>query len=414
VHTSGGATIVHAPGGAQRIQVVRPGGRVIVTNGAGHGYVQRPITVGGRAFVQRTYFVQGVPYTRVYRPMFYHGISFNVYAPVRFYTPRFYAWAYTPWSVGISFNFGWGARPWYGFYAGYFTPYPRYIGPNYWLADYLLAQSLQESYQERLDAAAAAQAGYDPSGQVALSPQVKNLIAAEVQRQLALESAESQNATQSAMPASSAAPPFLADNQTHVFVVSSSLIVSSPNQECALTQGDVVQLSPGLAPNATTAYVQVLASKGQDCQTGSSVPVQLADLQEMQNHMRETVDTGLGELQSRQGQGGLPIIDASLRTQTAAPFAAQLPPPESDAADELKQQAQQATAQEQDVLGQAGQNAPPTNSAPPVTIDIGQTIAEVVARLGNPDRIANLGQKQTYFYKDMKVIFMDGRVTDVQ
>ena len=49
-----------------------------------------------------------------------------------------------------------------------------------------------------------------------------------------------------------------------------------------------------------------------------------------------------------------------------------------------------------------------------MTIEIGQSIADVVARMGQPARVADLGQKKTYFYKDMKVIFVDGRVSDVQ
>jgi hypothetical protein len=413
VRTYGGATIVHAPSGARRIEVVRPGGRVIVTNGAGHGYMQRSITVRGHAFVQRTYYFHGTAYPRYYRPYSYRGIAFNVYTPVRFYSPRFYAWGYTPWARPVYYNFGWSVHPWYGFYGGYFSPYPYYAAPNYWLTDYLLANALQEAYQERMDAAAAAQARYDPSGQVALSPQVKNLVAAEVQRQLSQESAESQNAGQ-ALSASTGAPPILADNNPHVFVVGSSLIANTGGQECALTHGDVLQLNPAPSSDPTFANVQVLASKGQDCPAGNLVPVQLADLQEMQNHMRETMDQGLGEMQTRQGQGGLPTIEVAMRSQTAAPYAADLPPAEANAADELRQQAQEANRQEQDVLGQAGQSAPPPGSAGPVTIEIGQSIADVVARMGQPARVADLGQKKTYFYKDMKVIFVNGRVSDVQ
>jgi hypothetical protein len=413
VHTSG-ATIVHAPSGAQRIEVVRPGGRVIVTNAAGHGYMQRPINVRGQALVQRTYYVHGAAYPRFYRASVYRGVTFNVYSPVRFYSPRFYAWGYSPWGSPVYYNFGFAASPWYGYYGGYFNPYSSYAGPNYWLTDYLLANSLQEGYQERMDAAAAAQGGYDPSGQTPLSPRVKNLIADEVQRQLAQESAESQNAARNAMPASNAAPPILADNNPHVFVVSTNLIANTGSQECALTQGDVLQLIPAPSTDATFASVQVLASKGQDCQAGNVIPVQLADLQEMQNHMRETMDQGLGELQTRQGQGGLPPIEASLRSQTAAPYAADLPPAEPNAADELKQQAQAAGRQEQDVLGQAGQITVSPASAGPVTIAVGQTIADVVAQVGNPGRIADLGQKKTYFYKDMKIVFVDGKVSDVQ
>jgi hypothetical protein len=413
VRTYGGATIVHAPSGARRIEVVRPGGRVIVTNGAGHGYMQRSIDVRGHAFVQRTYYVHGTAYPRYYRPYSYRGIAFSVYTPVRFYSPRFYAWGYTPWARPIYYNFGWSVHPWYGFYGGYFSPYPYYAAPNYWLTDYLLANALQEAYQERQDAAAAAQARYDASGQVALSPRVKDLIAAEVQRQLAIERAESQNPGQ-AMSASTGAPPILADNNPHVFVVSSSLIANTGGQECALTHGDVLQLNPAPSADPNFANVQVLASKGQDCPAGNLVPVQLTDLQEMQNHMRETVDQGLGEMQTRQGQGGLPTIEVAMRSQTAAPYAADLPPAEANAADELRQQAQEANRQEQDVLGQAGQSAPPAGSAGPVTIEIGQSIADVVARMGQPARVADLGQKKTYFYKDMKVIFVNGRVSDVQ
>jgi hypothetical protein len=412
VRTGTGATIVHAPSGARRIEVSRPGGRVIVTNAAGHGYAQRPVTVRGHAFVQRTYYDHGAAYQRFYRESVYRGISFHVYTPVSFYAPRYYAWGYTPWAAPVYYNFGWGGTPWFGFYTGYFTPYPTYAGPNYWLTDYLLANSLQDAYQDRMDAAA--QGGYDPSGQAPLSPQVKSLIAGEVQRQLAQESMESQNAARNAMPASNDAPPILADNNPHVFVVSSSLIANAGGQECALTQGDVLQLDPSPAADPSFANVQVLASKGQDCPAGNLVPVQLADLQEMQNHMRETLDQGLGELQARQGQGGLPTIDASLRTQTSAPYAADLPPAEPNVASELSQQAQEADQQEQAVLGQAGQDAAPPASAAPTTIGLGQTIEEVVALMGAPTRIADLGQKKTYFYKDMKVIFVDGKVSDVQ
>ena len=65
--------------------------------------------------------------------------------------------------------------------------------------------------------------------------------------------------------------------------------------------------------NGAVANVVVLASKGQDCPKGATVTVQLQDLQEMQNHMRETIDQGLQTLQSRQGQGGLPPLPPERR-----------------------------------------------------------------------------------------------------
>jgi len=58
----------------------------------------------------------------------------------------------------------------------------------------------------------------------------------------------------------------------------------------------------------------VLASKrGQDCQRRDVVSVPLDELQEMYNHMRETVDQGLQELHAKQGSGGLPPAPPSAK-----------------------------------------------------------------------------------------------------
>jgi hypothetical protein len=59
----------------------------------------------------------------------------------------------------------------------------------------------------------------------------------------------------------------------------------------------------------------------------------------------------------------------------------------------------------------AAEAAPP---APPATVAIGQTTDEVVAILGQPEKILNLGAKQIYVYKDLKVTFVKGKVTDAQ
>lgn len=61
--------------------------------------------------------------------------------------------------------------------------------------------------------------------------------------------------------------------------------------------------------------------------------------------------------------------------------------------------------------GQAQQQAPP---AEPQQIEKGQTTDQVVAAIGQPDKIVNLGAKQIYVYKDIKVTFMNGKVSDVQ
>ena len=61
--------------------------------------------------------------------------------------------------------------------------------------------------------------------------------------------------------------------------------------------------------------------------------------------------------------------------------------------------------------GAQAQQAPPP---PPQQIDKGQTPAQVKAALGEPEKIVNLGAKQIYVYKDLKVTFLNGKVSDVE
>jgi hypothetical protein len=50
----------------------------------------------------------------------------------------------------------------------------------------------------------------------------------------------------------------------------------------------------------------------------------------------------------------------------------------------------------------------------PATVQIGQTIDQVKAILGTPEKVFDLGKKQIYVYKDVKITFVDGKVSDVQ
>ena len=53
-------------------------------------------------------------------------------------------------------------------------------------------------------------------------------------------------------------------------------------------------------------------------------------------------------------------------------------------------------------------------AAPPATVSLGQTPDQVIAALGQPQKIVKLAKKETYYYKDLKVIFTAGKVSDVQ
>jgi hypothetical protein len=64
--------------------------------------------------------------------------------------------------------------------------------------------------------------------------------------------------------------------------------------------------------------------------------------------------------------------------------------------------------------GQQAQQ-PAAQAAPePQTIEKGQTTDQVQGSLGKPDKIVNLGAKQIWVYKDLKVTFVNGKVSDVQ
>jgi hypothetical protein len=73
-------------------------------------------------------------------------------------------------------------------------------------------------------------------------------------------------------------------------------------------------------------------------------------------------------------------------------------------------QAQQGGGQQGGQQG-GGQEQP---AAEPQTIEKGQTTDQVQTALGKPEKIVNLGAKQIYVYKDLKVTFVMGKVVDVQ
>ena len=397
---------------------------MVVSNRYGHGYIQHPYAYHGVEFVHRTYYYNGVAYARFYRPYVWGGVPLSVYVPAAYYAPAFYGWAYAPWVTPVPYAWGWAANPWYGYYGGWFTPYPVYASPSLWLTDYLVAQTLQAAYAERAAELANAQAQFTAP----MTPDVKQAIADEVRRQLALENAESATGVQTPPdPGSSGLARMLSDNSTHVFVVSTGLDLQSNIGECAVTEGDVLQLNPGTPPNAEAASLMVLASKGQDCRKGATVTVGVADLQDMQNHMRETLDQGLGDLQKKQGQGGIPAApQAAAKAPTTTAYAAIAPPPDPNAAQELSSQTKEADQAERDALNEssvpgetaappdAGAGAPAAPPAPPKTLSIGMTIDEVVASYGQPKDIVDLGAKKIYVYKDLKITFTSGKVSNVQ
>jgi hypothetical protein len=107
-------------------------------------------------------------------------------------------------------------------------------------------------------------------------------------------------------------------------------------------------------------------------------------------------------------KGTTPSTDEVLAT-VAEVFKVQ--PDDSAKSDDKQQPAAGGDAQPAAEQAAPAEQAP---AAPPATVAIGQSTDEVVAILGQPDKILNLGAKQIYVYKDLKVTFVKGKVTDAQ
>ena len=353
-----------------------------------------------------------------------------MYAPGFFFAPAFYGWAYNPWAVPVVYaGWGWGGSPWYGYYGGWFAPYPTVCG-TVLLADGLPGVPDPDGGVPGSSRPAAQRQAAAYSAPLHARRR-RDMIAAEVQRQLALENSEAAAGAQCHPdPGSSGIARMMSDGQQHIFVVSAGLdVTSNAGGECFVTEGDVLQLR-GAVPPGQPASLTVLASKGQDCPRGSMVQVQVADLQDMQNHMRETLDQGLGDLQKKQGQGGIPAAPAA----AAAPpqqtgFAAIAPPPDPNVQTELKQQTQEADQAEKEVLQEASgaparatpalaasdaAGASPAAAAPTRKITMGMSVDEVVAAWGQPKDIVDLGNKKIYVYDGMKFTFTNGKLTSAQ
>jgi len=385
--------------------MVRPGGRVIVANATGRsGYIQRPLRTHGHSFIQRTYIHNGISRAHIYRPWSHGGRAYSVYVPSHYYRPRFYTWVHTPWSRPIRYRWVWHSRPWYGYYGRYFTPYPTYVSPSFWLADFLIATTLETAYLAQNASVSRPPVEYTSS--TTLTPEVKEAIADEVSRQM--QQAQGDQAAAQGMDQVLAPPPIFSERGPRVFIVSEGVIGYGGDQEYPLMEGDVLQLAETPAVGVEWAKVQVLSSRSRTPK-GSFISVKTEDLQEMQNRMQVTIDQGMAKLQADQGKNGIPTLPAQALGTVNSPYASDVRP-DSDAQSELALAAKEANQEEQAII----QEGAPEPAGSGATISLGMSIPEVEDALGRPTNTVDLGSKKIYVYKNLKVTFLKGRVSDVQ
>jgi hypothetical protein len=371
-----GMDIHHGLDGSRRVSVERHDGSRLVAERGRPGYVQRGYSYHGRDYGHRAYYYHGGYYHNYYHGYGWRGGYYNVYAPGYYYGVGYYGWAYNPWARPFAYGWGWGGSPWFGFYGGFFNPYPVYPSAAFWLTDYVISANLQAAYAARQAAASeaaqeAAAAGQPApaGGVVALTPEVKQQIADEVKAQIALENQEAAQTAQhqDVDPGSSGIARMLADGHPHAFVAGGSLdVTDSTGAECALSDGDALVLTTPPAADASTANLTVLASKGGvECAKGATVAVALTDLQEMQNHLRESIDKGLADLKAKQGTGGIPAAPPSAQAAGTEPgYVAVAPPPAPTDAADIQAQTADADKAETEVSAAAQNNAAHLEPAP--------------------------------------------------
>ena len=286
---------------------------MIVADGRGHGgYIQRPLLSHGRVYWQRTFFRDGEPSARIYRPWFHGNQTYYIYRPEHYHPAEFLGWVGRPWAAPVAYQWRWTSQSWSAQYRTYFTPSPTYPTPGHWLADYAVSRTLEMASRDQAglaDAQAKIDAYKDSQDKLNtavgnFNDTIKELLTKEVDRQVEGERNELRAGLDEEDMA--APPPLFTNEGPRVFLVSNPVIGYSGNQECGLKQGDVIQLEETPGQDAEWAQVKILACRGSNLGPGSALSVKTADLQEMANDMHAIVNQGMDELQKGQGTRGLP------------------------------------------------------------------------------------------------------------
>lgn len=323
-----GVSVHHALDGSRLITVEHPDHSRVYIPAKGMQYVQHPYMFKGRQMENRTMVVAGRTFHQIYRPYAYRNSTLDVYATSRYYAPAMYQWAGSQLRTPDKFAWAFASNPtpWYSHYQGYFTPDTSYQTPAAWLTDYMLAATLSSSFSTENGLG-------DPSPAIdaPITPEVKHALTTEVARQVKIEALEAQQNDRNLDPpaAQGSVVQTLADRQAHVFVVSASLDLSDPDgRRCSVSEGDVVQVTSDSRGDGSTVNAVILASKGGvECGRSAQVQVALQEVQEMQNHMRETIDQGLASTK----------MAKEVPSKVAA-FATAAPPADANAESEIKQQ----------------------------------------------------------------------------
>jgi len=318
-----GMTISRGPHGEEHFDAELPSGERVVGWGSHDGYVERPLSRGDGHYVQRTYVLGGRQITGVYRTFDYHGTTLAQYVPDWRHSPAFYAWASRFWPEGIHYAWPWRNEAWAAPYRHHFDR--EYKDLAAWLADYLLAATLQQGQAGGAGALYTEAGGFfyagestvvdtgrtpdingrqistdvDPITQAVTDP-MEDQIRSDV-RASAQENEEAHGDAQTNLMPAPLNP------KVKKYFVYKPVSTHDEQGDCSLTRGALLFLPVPAQGGAKTVDVIVMYSKPGDCAKESIVPVGVRELQEMRNTFEPDEDAGTRIIQANMDKGILPV-----------------------------------------------------------------------------------------------------------
>jgi hypothetical protein len=360
-------TIARGLHGEQKFDAELPAGERVVGWSSHDGYVERPLLRGEGHYVQRTYVSGGRLSVGVYHTFLYQGMTLARYVPDQRYSPAFHAWAVRPWPGGIHYSWPWRNEAWAAPYRHHFDREYRDLAA--WLADYLLATTLQLSqagstgasysdvgaffYAGERAVADLAQTSDSNGGQVStdIDPFPPVVMAPREDQIRSDERVAAQEAAATARDPQTDLKPAILDPEDKLYIVNSTLFVNDGDVDCKLTWG--TNLVPAVPPQSGAKAVEMVVTHPNrgDCPDRSKVPVSVSDLQEMRNNYETNLNKGLRTSQTSTDKSGLlarPTCDVQTMPQGLAD-----PALTSDAASEIIQQEERAKTIVQEVTDDA-------------------------------------------------------------
>jgi hypothetical protein len=303
-------TIYHNLDGHTRVVIEAHGRWVVAERGSGlgpYGYVEQPFLFSGLSLARRTYVVGDTSYDRFYVRRPYGSLGrLAVYVPIHYYAASFYQWA----ACGV---------------------------PLASLAEQLIAESLKE------------RPAWSESPPAPEPPQqIKQAVAAEIQQSILQEGSGAVRPGDFSDPTDVVM--LLKDNRPHLFVAGRHIdLQDAGGWECQISGGDVLKVA-GAPAGATVRASMSWSKEGAECPANVDVQVKVADLQEMHNYMRETIEVGLMRLRAGEGRDGLPSAPPDAKgSPSQAAFVVDAPASDPNAVTEIMGTFREAALAEKEV-----------------------------------------------------------------